>query len=240
MLTNRLDNLTNTDNQYDITIQNILYKKELLRGLETLKNKSENLSEYSALDEFLIYLNFNSKAYINRFTQNIAIKVNSYKNLSERIDQLLLHHKSFNQLHRKPDIILNPKYHGLEIVLGNWFQEEIMYLERKMHLSVVPLNVITEEAVQKNSLETEKQKVLCGLSTDQIALFLRASWDLKILVAKSLNLLFKSFVPSISTAHKYDLSPDAMRSKAYVAEQRDKEILIETLECIIQQIRKYN
>ena len=194
-----------------------------------MKIKSENLSEYSALDEFLIYLNFNSKAYINRFTQNIAIKVNSYKNLSERIDQLLLHHKSFNQLHRKPDIILNPKYHGLEIVLGNWFQQEIMYLERKMHLSVVPLNVITEETVQKDSLET-----------DQIALFLRASWDLKILVAKSLNLLFKSFVPSISTAHKYDLSPDAMRSKAYVAEQRDKEILIETLECIIQQIRKYN
>lgn len=240
MLINRLNNLPNSDKQhYDVTIQNILYKKELIRGLERLESSSQNLSEYSALDELLIYLNFNSKAYINRFTQKLADKINAYENLSERVDQLLLHYKIFNQLHHKPDVILNPKYHSLEFVLGNWFKQEIIYLEKKMHLSVVPLRVKSEEPRQKEPLEAEKQKVLCVLSTDQISLFIRATGDLKILIAKSMNGLFKSIVPSLSTPYKNDLSYDAMRSKAYVAEERDKEILIETLERIIQQIKGY-
>lgn len=82
-------------------------------------------------------------------------------------------------------------------------------------------------------------KVLCKLSTDQTALILRASTELKILISKSMNHLFKTMVPFLSTPNKVNISYNAMRSKAYIFEQRDKEIAIETLERIIKQIKEY-
>ncbi|KIA95601.1 MULTISPECIES: hypothetical protein [unclassified Flavobacterium] len=88
-------------------------------------------------------------------------------------------------------------------------------------------------------MNTPSNKVLCKLSTDQTALILRASDELKILISKSMNHLFKTIVPFLSTPNKVNLSYDAMRSKAYVAEERDKEIAIETLERMIKQIKEY-
>lgn len=88
-------------------------------------------------------------------------------------------------------------------------------------------------------LNTPSEKVLCKLSTDQTALILRASDELKILVSKSMNHLFKTIVPYLSTPNKADLSYNAVRGKAYVAEERDKEIAIETLERMIEQIKEY-
>jgi hypothetical protein len=54
-----------------------------------------------------------------------------------------------------------------------------------------------------------------------------------------MNHLFKTIVPFLSTPNKVNLSYDSMRSKAYVAEERDKAIAIETLERMIKQIKEY-
>ena len=136
-------------------------------------------------------------------------------------------------------MILNPKFHDLETVLGNWFTQEILYLEKKLHLSVVPLQSKKKNPIDKQATAKEKQKVLCMLSTDQMGLILRASDELRILVAKSMSQVFKTIVPTFSTPYKEDLSYDGMRSKSYVAEERDKQIAIETLERIIKKIKEY-
>ncbi|MCV9932882.1 hypothetical protein OIU80_11360 [Flavobacterium sp. LS1R47] len=88
-------------------------------------------------------------------------------------------------------------------------------------------------------IDNPSNKVLCKLSTDQTALILRASDELKILISKSMNHLFKTIVPFLSTPNKVNLSYNAMRGKAYVAEERDKKIAIETLERMIKQIKEY-
>lgn len=224
---------------YEVTFRDIFYKKTLVQGLEEIDYNKEEIEAYSVLDEFLIYLNFNSKAYINLFTDNIAKQINGYDSMIGKMDTLLYYYKAFNQLHRKPGIILNPKYHGLEIVLGNWFTQEIFYLEKKLHLSVVPLQSKKENPSNKQPASKEKQKILCMLSTDQMGLILRASDELRILVAKSLSHVFKTIVPHLSTPYKEDLSYDGMRSKSYVAEERDKQIAIETLKRIIKKIKEY-
>ncbi|MDA6069531.1 hypothetical protein NJT12_07865 [Flavobacterium sp. AC] len=54
-----------------------------------------------------------------------------------------------------------------------------------------------------------------------------------------MNQVFKTIVPFLSTPFKKNLSFDSMRSKAYIAEERDKEIAVETLQRIIKQIREY-
>lgn len=69
----------------------------------------------------------------------MAEEINTHESPVERMDKLLYYYKAFNQLHRKPDVKLNPKYHDLDIVIGNWFVQEILYLEKKLRLFVIPL-----------------------------------------------------------------------------------------------------
>lgn len=102
-----------------------------------------------------------------------------------------------------------------------------------------PSQIIQSKTNNLSVIDFPSGKVLCKLSTDQTALILRASDELKILISKSMNHLFKTIVPFLSTPNKVNLSYNAMRSKAYVAEERDKEIAIETLERMIKQIKEY-
>ncbi len=97
----------------------------------------------------------------------------------------------------------------------------------------------TETPKQKASIGKEKAKVLCILSTDQMAIVLRAFDELKVLKARSMNEVFKTIVPHLSTPYKEELSYDSVRSKSYAAEERDKKVVIETLQQIIEKIKKY-
>lgn len=85
----------------------------------------------------------------------------------------------------------------------------------------------------------EREKILCNLSTDQVALVLRAADELRILKARSLRNVFKTIVPHLSTPNKEHISPDAMRVNAYKAEDRDKQIAIEQLSQMIKKIKGY-
>lgn len=85
------------------------------------------------------------------------------------MDNLLLYYKAFNQLHRKSQVILNHNYHALEIVISKWFVQEIFYLEKRLHLSVIPLHGNTEK-VKNQSITQEKSKIMYVLSTDQTGL----------------------------------------------------------------------
>ncbi len=68
---------------------------------------------------------------------------------------------------------------------------------------------------------------------------IRYADDLKIVIARSLNTVFKTIVPHLTTPFQENISYDSMRSKSYAAETRDKEIVIQTLEKMIKKIREY-
>ncbi|MBF9252141.1 hypothetical protein I2I11_02435 [Pontibacter sp. 172403-2] len=224
---------------YPVTFQEVLYVKELLKELEALKEPVDKKNIYSSLDMLLIYLNFNSKDYKDYLTQYIADKINAYESISAKMDCLLFHYKEFNQMHRKAGTALYPQQIDLKDEFSNWFTQEIFYLEKKLHLYIVPLRDKTENIKEKTLVENEKSKVLCILSTDQTGLILRAADELKVLIARSMNEVFKTIVPNLSTPYKENLSYDSMRSKSYTAEERDKKIAIETLEKIIKKIKEY-
>ncbi|MBT2564679.1 hypothetical protein J7E50_19595 [Pedobacter sp. ISL-68] len=225
-------------NDYTITFKELLYYKELVKELEML-NEPEPADVNTAINELLIYMNFNSRAYLTYYSERIANRINKATDVREKMDLLLLHFKEFKQMHRKTGIVLYPNHANLEIALSNWFTQELLYLEKTLHLNILPLNKKQENLKSKNNIEGAPLKVLCILSSDQTGLILRAADELRILVAKSMNEVFKTIVPHLSTPYKDDLSYDGMRSKSYVAEDRDKKIAIETLEKIIKKIKDY-
>jgi len=58
--------------------------------------------------------------------------------------------------------------------------------------------------------------ILCNLSADQIGLVLKAADDLKIIMARSLSLVFKTIIPFLSTKNAKRLSWASVRSHTYV------------------------
>lgn len=239
ILFDSLYSFVNSKRNEKVTFRQVLYRKQLIKELELLKVMQNEDQANAALDEILIYMNFNSRTYINYFTKCVADKINCCESAAGKMENLLFYFKEFNQIHSKDGVILNPHHQDLKTVLSDWFKHEMMYLEKKLHFSVVPLLTIDKKQNQTAVIDITKDKVLCKLSTDQTALILRASDELKILIAKSMNHVFKTIVPFLSTPHKVDPSYDSMRSKSYVAEERDKKIVIETLERMIKQIKEY-
>lgn len=234
VLTQELESFLNyPSNRHSCTFQEMFYIRELCRELEYLE-PSDEPGIYTSLDELLISINFNSSTYIKGFIQRIAAHIN--EQTREKMGKLLFYQKLFRQLHRRPDMIFNVKDAGVFQQIDNWFSQEIFYLEKQSHFSITPLKAGMPNRITKNK---EKQKIVSNLSVDQMALILRAADDLKIIIAHSLNSVFKSMVPHLSTPNQENISYDSMRSKSYSAELRDKEIVIETLQQMIKKIKEY-
>jgi len=238
MIQSLVNFLNYSPDEHSFTFQEIRYIKELCKEFDHIEI-TENTKVFSQIDELLISWNFNDVRYIAYLTERLSQLVSNQEKTGDRIESLLYYFKLFKQLHRKQSVVFSSKYANLNDEICNWFFQEILYLEKKMHLSVIPSHEHTELTKSKANPEKPKQKVMCVLSTDQTGLILRATDELRILVAKSMNEVFKTIVPHLSTPYKEELSYDGMRSKSYVAEERDKQIAIETLERIIRKIKEY-
>lgn len=222
--------------EHSFKLREIFYVKELVKELEKL-NDGQNSSEvYTPLDEMLIYMNFNSKLYIDNLIQRLSEKINTCESISEKIETLSFHAKEFKQIFRKLGVAFNSDHKNIDVTIGGWFTQEIFYLEKKLQHTGTLLNGNFDKPVHRDNYAS---KVLCILSVDQMAIMLRSVDDLKILKARSLNTVFKTIVPYLSTSSRVNISYDSMRSKSYAVETRDKEIVIHTLEQMIQKIMEY-
>lgn len=219
-----------------VSFRELLYRKELLQKLESIRDTKSQTSIYNALNELLVYMNFNSRGYINYFTKVIADKINLLQTKAERIDSLHFHYKEFRQMQYHQRMILYPQHQSLKAILSEWFEQEIAYIEKTIHLSDHPVKELKKSNVGQFKIA---DKILVKLSTDQIALILRAADESRLLEARSMSEVFKKIVPFLSTPNKEELSYDSVRSKSYVAEDRDKQTAVAALEKVIAKIKSY-
>ena len=220
----------------DITFRQLLYYKELLQRIESLNANQCVTTIYNALNELLICMNFNSKSYISYFTRSIAQKINILETREERIDSLRFHYKEFSYLHSRSDLVLYSDRPSLKVVFGNWFRQEILYLQKTLDLPRQNIRELKRSNTRKYAID---QKITVNLSTDQLALILRACDDSRLLDSRSLSNIFKVIVPFLSTPGKEHLSFDAVRNKSYAAEERDKKVAVEALKKLIVKITAY-
>lgn len=232
---NAMERFTKTSkHHYKVTYRCLNYRSELLRKLQAIEIwETDEKSGKFPLDTFLILINFNSKTYVNYLTSCVSERIKSHEN---PILCLQGFYKEFKQLHTNTAVSFNPKYQNIVPLIDNWFQNEMHYYH-----NIVPNN----EPVKNGNVSIEKKvfnrtkKVMCELSSDQIALFLRAADDSRVLLAKSMTEVFRSIVPHLSTPHKTDLSYEAVRIKAYSPEQSDKDAVLQVLHNMIKKITDY-
>lgn len=232
IVTNELSNSIQSSNE-KASFRQIMYNRLLLKRLSEAYYNDDPNCTFSTLDKILIEMNFNCKKFVDTLIAKLSRNSNNDDDYSEKLNTLLCIYKDFNQLFSNERITFDPMMQNIKTTIDNWFNYEILYYERQIR------QIINEQIPTSETSSKSNAKVECILSTDQMALILRASDESRVLKARSMNLVFKTIVPFLSTPFKKDLSYQSVRSKSYNAEDRDKEIAIQTLKKIIEKIKTY-
>ncbi|WP_442795427.1 RteC domain-containing protein [Pelobium manganitolerans] len=98
--------------------------------------------------------------------------------------------------------------------------------------------VVRHEASQDlTAVKTSTTKI--NLSVDQIGLLARAADDARLIAGRSFRKICDELAPCIATPEKDSISPNSLRSNAYLSEISDKQIAIKALEKMIDFIKGY-
>jgi hypothetical protein len=103
------------------TYRDLIYHKELIKVLLRLGEVGKQDCMYSALKESLIYMDFNSPAFINYF-------LTQFKTLTT-VEQLAQHQKEISLMHIKPGFRLYPDRPSVKNTLIEALQKEISFLQ---------------------------------------------------------------------------------------------------------------
>lgn len=219
-----------------ITYRQILYFKDLFKSLASFKTGGFKRVYYE-IDILLIDRNFNSFTYMNSFIEFLKEDLDSYLSNNDKLERVLFFYKEFSYLNCNERISFDVTKFNFKYAVETWFKNEIIFLERKAKFIKDFTNELPDNPEPKSQILDNK--VECDLSADQIALILRAADESRIIKARSMNLVFQTIVPHLSTSFKKDLSYQSVRSKSYSAEERDKDVAVAVLEKIIKKIKTY-
>lgn len=226
----------------EVSIGELAYMTQLLSELQQMQlADEETVAFFSPLETLLIRMNFNHPFYVRYLTEKITEQVLSTGQDVDRIEKMHYFYQHFHQIQVKKSVVYDRDCPGLQAVIGNWFAQEIIYIEKKFHSEPLPVQGQRKllSKAKPVTRDGEQDKILCILSVDQMALFLKAADEMKILSAKSLSVVFKKIAPHLSTPYQEDISGESMRTKTYNPEDRDKKIIIETLQKMIRKISEY-
>jgi hypothetical protein len=173
-------------------------------------------------------------------------KDNQVQHLIRKYHKALLSLQGLLAEYRNDAAFNAAQLNGLDTVLIAGLADLLAFIEKRFGYYISPetenADAVTpgnRGAAHKDSRPDHKQKLLCTLSGDQIALILRGADEAQIVKARSMNAVFKSIVPFLSTEHRENLSSNSIRSKAYNPEEADREAAISALQAIIRKIQSY-
>jgi hypothetical protein len=116
---------------------------------------------------------------------------------------------------------------------------KFMAYEKLQAYILSQLNEENETTRSEVELNESKKTTKINLSVDQIGLIARAADDARLLNGRSFSKICEELAPFIATAQKEKISPNSLRSNAYLANQTDKQNVINTLKKMIDFIRGY-
>lgn len=215
-----------------ITRRSVGYMEELIRRLGDWDLQSEQ-GYFTALEKFLVYVNFNSKQCMDIILSGIAFRVRGLpEGGREALICLLDIQKDFIKLHHRLDIALNPDYTSIHQFLLNFLESEISFCLTAIQSSSDPSLPIYQKA-------RNIKKLTCNLSADQISIILRLLDEERVVDARSLNQVYSTIIPYLNTTNRNELSPNSVRIKSYHPEERDIKRVKETLQGLLERANRY-
>lgn len=233
LLTQRLERFTSGQEAVTLTRGSMDYFQQLVRRISDWDWQSQD-GPFCPVQRFLVYINFNSKELMDLLVRGITENCkDSYASL-ERAEMLRKLRANFNQLHRKPGIILNPGYISLDTFLNGWFDLEIELQSGDSHGRDPNRPEHRHRAIGR-----EEKALTLNASADQLAILLRLLDEERVVNARSLSQVFQCIVPHLSTIYRKDLSPSSVRVKSYHPEEGDKMRVIQILQGMVSRVKEY-
>jgi hypothetical protein len=219
-----------------LPLRALLYRKELITEIELLCASPKMARHGNALHEVLIYMNYNSNGYLELFTREIAGVANEIEQREDKAPFLEKRYRKLKRLYCNTLIGLHPDKDNIKSMISGWFQGQLaLHYEKKLDV-VMPYG----KAYKGLALPPAPKalpKILCTFSGNQLGILLRAADRAGLIRAPSLSAVFKAIVPHVSTPNAQDLSPDSVRSKSYLFDEKDREDSIIMLEHLIEKIK---
>jgi hypothetical protein len=215
----------------------LLYRKELIAEIEILTGSVKMARLPQSLHEVLLYMNFNSRGYLEYYTRELAAVANECEGADERAGYLQKRYKKFRRLYCNTLIGLHPEKENIKAMISGWFEAQLQLDAAKKLPLVMPYG----KAFKGLTLPPSPRaipKISCTLSGPQLGIVLRAADQAQVIRAPSLSSIFKAVVPYLSTPNTKDLSADSVRSKSYLFDEKDRQETIGILEHLIEKIKQ--
>jgi hypothetical protein len=187
------------------------------------------------LETFRGYLEEELKIIQRYFNQN-AFYYHYYKSGATELDAVCFVRGA--QMESIPISEIHLTDNDLSTSFDLLFAKFIAY-ERLQELIISMLNGEQNIVVGAVAVEKPLPTTKINLSVDQIGLIARAADDARLLDGRSFTKICEELAPYIATAEKDSISPNSLRSNAYLSEFSDKQNVIKTLEKMIDFIKGY-
>jgi len=220
-----------------LSLRALLYRKEIISELELLAASPKMIDAARGLHELLIYMNYNSRGYLELFTTEIAAFANGYKDAAEREHFLLKKVQMLKRLYSNTAIGLHPAKEPIKGMIRAWFNDQLSLFSQNLADVVAPFGTMPHGFIPSKSARAI-DKVYCTFSSGILAILLRAAEQAGLVKVPSLSGLYKAIVPYLSTSRKPELSVDSVRSKSYLFDEKTRDDAIQLLEKMIDKIRK--
>ncbi|TLV01339.1 hypothetical protein [Dyadobacter luticola] len=221
----------------EITLRKLEYWASVNQAITSSGDSKKMTGAFDRLEVIMIERNFNSPLFIKYLTSKFpdALKVSgNHPQVSQSLTYL---QKTFNQIPVMKNIAFDNHFDDLSLTINTWFIQEIDF---QLKASNATLSELGEKAPKTGKRYERKtsDKVLCNLTVDQLSLFFKAADLSNIISARSLSAIFQSVAPHLSTPHRSDISHSSLRVKSYSAEERDKQLLLDVIDRLVEQIKE--
>lgn len=215
----------------NVTYRQMMYLKDLLSILEeALKEVEPDLLE-KHITELLVYMNFNSYAFVSYLIKQINNDVKQLPDRQHKVEKLATYLNRCHQIHVKPGTAFKKSNVSVKRQLIGWVMEEINFLERRDDL-IPQLSPREEKA-------STQEKLVLNCSVEVLSLFARAAKDTELILNKEMTGMYKVLSKFCSTTQTDSPSAHSMIRKSYVAERNTKRTAIDLLHNMIQKLHKY-
>ncbi|MXN91729.1 hypothetical protein GR160_10870 [Flavobacterium sp. Sd200] len=219
-----------------LPLRALLYRKELLSEIELLRTSEKITHHRNALHEVLVYMNYNSNGYLEFYSREVATGANEMSRLEDRAAFLERRYRKLERLYCNTSIGLHPDKENIKSMMRGWLQGQLEQILNKKTDIVMPYGK-AHKGITLPSPPRAFPKILCTFSGNHLGILLRGADQAGLIRAPSLSAVFKAIIPFVSTPNAQDLSPDSVRSKSYLFDEKDREDTIIMLERLIEKIR---
>jgi hypothetical protein len=210
-----------------------LYLKELFQQLSGLKETSKKELVYSPLKDLLLYLNFNSPAFLDEMISAIQRELSSIHGTKAKVTRLAFHQKQVGQMMVKPGFALYSNLPPAKEMLRDFLQRELDYLNS------LPSD---DAAVPSFSISPEpaaKERVHVSFRAPEIYLLSKAFID----AGGSPTETYKSFLektgPGLCNKNQKGFSPESLQKCSDKVDYEARENVKRFLTRMIRNVDSY-